>query len=298
MGITGLLLAGLIYPLHATRWLILLRAQKVALPWRWAHRVTWVGQFYNSFLLGGLGGDVARVFYLCRDAPAQKAGGLASIAVDRLMGVLTLLGFAILAFLLKAHLLATSAELRWVWITALTVLVAAVIGFSLLWRFGPERWPAFLRRPLGEKRLQTAQDLFERTRHTPRRHLAALVLTAPIWLLDMTAVWLFARAVGLPLPYGETCLAVTVAYTATALPISVGGHGVREGALIFTLGLLGWLPDELARDRAMLIGALVWSSTMLWSLFGGLVLLAAERLLPPLSPATVSPPVSANSAHH
>ncbi|MEY4938761.1 MAG: hypothetical protein RIQ93_496 [Verrucomicrobiota bacterium] len=281
LAVGGVALAGLIYPLHALRWLLLLRAQGLALPWRWAHGVTWIAQFYNSFLLGGLGGDAARIFYLCRDAPAQKSGGLASVAIDRIMGLLMLLVFALVAFLAQAPILGASAELRWVWITATGILASAVTGLGLLWRFGPERWPGFLRARLGVKRLDVLQDLFARTRQAPRPHLTALGITAPIWLIDMAAVWLLARSVGLPLPFLETCLAVTVAYTAMALPISVGGHGVREGALIFTLGLLGLLPDEIARERALLTGALVWANTMLWSLGGGMVLLAAERLLPP-----------------
>jgi uncharacterized membrane protein YbhN (UPF0104 family) len=81
----------------------------------------------------------------------------------------------------------------------------------------------------------------------------------------------------------ETCIAVAVAYAATALPISVGGHGVREGAMLVVLGLFGLVPAAGAdRDRALLLAVLVWAVTMLWSLVGGGVLLFA-------SPARSSP---------
>ena len=66
------LIAGITFPLHAWRWWLLLRAQGLTLPLAWAHSVTWIGNFYNAFLLGGLGGDAARAYYVCRDAPGQS----------------------------------------------------------------------------------------------------------------------------------------------------------------------------------------------------------------------------------
>ena len=79
----------------------------------------------------------------------------------------------------------------------------------------------------------------------------------------------------------ETAVAVAVSYAVTALPISVGGHGVREGALLTVLGLFGLLPaGSETRETALLLAMLVWAVTMGWSLFGGLVLLAARRLVP------------------
>ena len=72
------LVAGVALPLHAWRWWLLLRAQGLTLTFGWAHRVTWIGNFYNAFLLGGLGGDAARAVYVCRDEPARQAAGLAA----------------------------------------------------------------------------------------------------------------------------------------------------------------------------------------------------------------------------
>jgi hypothetical protein len=108
-----------------------------------------------------------------------------------------------------------------------------------------------------------------------------LLLGAVIWLLDFIAVWLLARAIGLPLPFLETCIAMSVAYAATVLPISVGGHGIREGALLATLAAFGLLATVAAQNLAPLLALLVWAVTVFWSLFGGLVVLAAPRLLPP-----------------
>jgi hypothetical protein len=46
--------------------------------------------------------------------------------------------------------------------------------------------------------------------------------------------------------------------------------------MLGTLALLGLLPDDAARQHALLLAVLVWAIGVLWSLAGGLVLLMAR----------------------
>jgi glycosyltransferase 2 family protein len=276
------LLAGVTYPLHAWRWLLLLRAQGLGLSLRWAHRVTWIGTFYNAFLLGGLGGDAARAVYVCRDAPDQRAGGLAATVLDRAMGLVVLMSLAALALVAKAGTLAREPGLRWIFLASLGLSLGGAVAAAWLLRSEPTRWPAPLCRLIGATRLTTIAGLLARIRSARRAHATALAVSYVIWLLDFVSIWLLARAVELPLPFLETCIAASVAYAATVLPISVGGHGVREGAMLAVLRLFGLVPlAGLAADRALLLAVLVWAVTMLWSVAGGGVLLFAS---PPSSP--------------
>jgi len=201
--------------------------------------------------------------------------------IDRATGLLLL--FAVPAVALTARTGAFVAEpgLRWLFITASILTLGGIVFAIWLLRTDPGRWPAPLPRMLGPDRLATAAQLLACVRATPGTHSAAFSLGAAIWLLDFIAVWLLALAIGLPLPFLDTCIAMSVAYAATVLPISVGGHGVREGAFLGTLAALGLLATPAARDLAPLLALLVWVATVFWSLFGGLVVLAAPRLLPP-----------------
>jgi glycosyltransferase 2 family protein len=274
----GVILAGATYPLHAWRWLLLYRAQGLALPWRWAHRVTWIGNFYNSLLLGGLGGDAARVFYVCRDAPEQRLGGLASLVMDRVMGLMVLFVLALVGIGAKLGEVLAHPELRLLGAATALAFAAGLVAGIMLLRTAPESWPAPLQRAIGETRVRSLSGLLANLRGSPRAHAWAFALSALIWVMDFVSVWLLAAGLGLDLPFVETCLAVCVAYVATALPISVGGHGVREGALLFTLGLFGLVSASGAeRESALLLAVLVWAETMLWSLFGGLYLLSPAR---------------------
>lgn len=267
--ILAALAAGITFPLHAWRWWLLLRAQGVGLSLHWAHVVTWIGNFYNAFLLGGLGGDAAKAFYLCRDATSHQAGGLAATLLDRVLGLIVLLSITLLTLVLKLDAVTPNAELRLLLGLCVALCLASVIGGLLLTR----RPPAWLGRWLGEKRVETLADILRRIAADRAAFGAALALSYLIWLLDFLAVWWLAQSVGLPLPFIDISLAMSVAYAATVLPISVGGHGVREGAMITMLGLLGFLPNDDARQRVLLLAVLVWAIGILWSLSGGVVLL-------------------------
>ena len=270
------LVAGLTFPLHAWRWWLLLRAQGLALSLTWAHVVTWIGNFYNAFLLGGLGGDAARAFYVCRDAPAGQAAGLAATFLDRVLGLIVLLTLAALTLLLELEAVARHAELRLLLALCAALSLAGVVAFVVLCR----RPPAWLTRWLGDAHAATFAAVLQRA-GTARGALGvALLVSYAIWLLDFLSVWLLARSIGLPLPFLAVSLAMSVAYAATVLPISVGGHGVREGALLGVLALLGLLPTAAARQHALLLAVLVWAVSVLWSLAGGAVLLFARRWRP------------------
>lgn len=279
--VVGLLLAGAAFPLHGWRWWLLLRAQGLDLSLHWAHWVTWISQFYNAFLLGGLGGDVARVFYVCRDEPTQKTAGLATILLDRVMGLAVLMSLAAVALATKARALSEVPGFQWLFVSVVGISLGGLAAAVFLLRTDPGRWPSLVHRMVGERGVATVTQLLEKTRGSGREHALALVGSYAIWLLDIASIWFFARAVGLHLPLMETCIASSLAYAITALPISVGGHGVREGALLGVLGLFALLPDtEAGRNAALLLALLVWSASVIWSLVGGIAVLAARRLLP------------------
>lgn len=271
------LIAGLTFPLHAWRWWLLLRAQDLPRSFHWAHVVTWIGNFYNAFLLGGLGGDAARAFYVCRDDPTQRAAGLAATFLDRVLGLIVLLSLAALTLLLKLETVTHHAELRLLLALCAVLSITGGIAFAVICR----RPPPWLTHWLGETRAATLADILRRAGSARRPFIAALASSYVIWLLDFVSVWLLARSAGLPLPFIDVSLAMSVAYAVTVLPVSVGGHGVREGAMLGTLALLGRIPTDDARQHALLLAVLVWAVSVGWSLVGGAVLLLARRLLPP-----------------
>ncbi len=270
----ALLFAVLAYPLHGLRWHLLLRAQGLEISHGWTQAVSWIGGFYNSLLLGGVGGDAARAVYALRAFPERKAAAMASLAMDRVMGLLVLFALCagLLVGLLPNH--ADSVELQSLSLLAVggAGSLAIVCGLGLLWSV--HRWPSAVRRRLGPERLNAIEALRLRTLAEPGRHALALVCSIAIWWVDFVSIWLLAASVGLELPFLECSVAAAAAYVATVLPISIGGHGVREGALLATLAALDLVAASgPTRDPALLLATSVWAVTIACSLIGGVTLL-------------------------
>lgn len=266
MAVPAVLVAGLAYPLQAWRWQLLLSAQGLAPRASWVHAVFWLGNFYNSFLPGGIAGDGVRLHYAWKEFPGRRAGAAASIVADRLLGFAALLGLAAAAIALQLALREDHAALRTLLAASLATFAALIAMFLLLSH--PRRWTPWAARWLGPERAESLGAAFAAAGGRRATLLAAIGLSVAVWLLDFVALWLLARSVGLEAGILETTVAAAAAYAAATLPISIGGHGVREGALVVVLGWLGVGAEQ--PGHVLPLAVAFWAVTTGWSLAGGL----------------------------
>src|SRR5262245_41802354 len=101
------------------RWVLLLKASNVSVSTRDAARIFLVSSFVGSFLPAGVGGDVARAYGLTR-ATSDSSEALASVAVDRVLGILALVAMGAIGLFVSA---ATVTD--WRVSAAIALLVAA-----------------------------------------------------------------------------------------------------------------------------------------------------------------------------
>jgi glycosyltransferase 2 family protein len=265
----AVVLAGGAFPLMAWRWWLLARVLGFRIPFAWAHRATWISQFYASVLPSGVGGEISRAFFVAQTGQGQRMAGLASIVWDRALGLLVLFAMAIAAAGLKFEQVFGNRDLA---LALFGAAAAVVVGAVLLWRADPAAWPTWLRNVIGVERCTRLAGALSPVRQSGRVLLAAVALSALVWLLDFAAIALLARSVHLPLTFLDVAMAGCVAYVASVIPLGVGGHGLREGALVFTLAALGLVPAAgPQRDAALLLALLLWAVTVFWSLVGGLL---------------------------
>lgn len=269
----ALLLAGLAYPLMAARWQVLLRAQGILLPTGAVHRTFWIANFYNSFLPGGVAGDAIRFGQVWKDFPGRKAAAAAALVADRLLGLASLCALAALAVTLHVGGGGSSAGLEpLVGGTMVAFAVVLVAGWTATrTRF----WEPVTRRVVGPERAQALHDAALALGQAHGALALATLLSIAVWLLDFAAVWLLAQSVGLPAGPLPMAIAAAAAYVAVSLPISIGGHGVREGTLVATLALLGLRTGHESTVAALAVA--FWAVSVLWTLPGGILQLLPMR---------------------
>jgi glycosyltransferase 2 family protein len=267
----AVVLSFLAYPVCAWRWKILLRAQQVYMPYSDAHQTVWIGQFYNGFLPGGVGGDAARLARAVAVAPRRSAEVAVATFADRLFGFGVLAAFVPVVAVIQPELLSlfpdalSSAQAVALLASAAVVVLGAV--FWLARRSLASNWVVAFRNAVGGPGLVSA----------------CVTLSIVVWILDFAAGWLLAHALGLGVSPVAMATALVFAYLSTVLPISLGGHGVRESAMVIVLVMLR--PGTTAPDYAGL-ALLFLATTLASSVVGGLVLLASR------------PKTAANAAAH
>jgi glycosyltransferase 2 family protein len=267
--LSGWALTFLVIAILAFRWNLFLRQQEVDVPFSEIFRLTWAGQFFNSILPGSTGGDVVKIYQLCRLLPEKKAAVAASVLADRLTALVILVGLAGASFLLKPIPLELVSHggigpQSIILVVAGLLVAGAVVGW-LLW--------LFLRRTGFAARIHRVLAGIRQCLSLNVRLLAAFALALVLHLLNFSIVFLFARSLGLTITYGQTLLMMPVILFLVMAPVTINGHGLREVLLIAYLGAMNITiarhPEFKTFDTAVALSLLTVANDLTWSLPGG-----------------------------
>ena len=229
------------------RWFLLLRARGIAITGADAARLFLVSSFVGSFLPAGIGADAARAYGLSRDA-ATGSDAVASVAVDRLLGILSLVGLAIVG------VLAWMPEGRSDWrIAGAIVAVAAACG-GAFWANELLRWviPAHHRDGFIARRLLKLADAVGRYRGHRGVLVHVMAWSLVVQLLRVTQAYLLGLGLGMGVPFGYFLLFMPLGLLMLLLPISVSGFGVPQGVIVWLLRPMG-VPDSQSFALSTLI---------------------------------------------
>jgi len=218
--------------LGALRWWIILKRLGLKLPGTGVVRWTYIGVFVNQVLPATVGGDGLRVWLACR------AGGVLgtvvnSVLLDRVAMVLSLV---FLMLVCGPWYGASMPQARFWGGLGLLVAGAAAGMAVLLWA---DRVPAALQR---WRAVRWFMSLSVHTRAVfahPASAGAVMLLSVVSVANLMLSVVFFALAFGAAASPVAMFLVLSPVIAASTLPISIGGWGTREVAMVALLGLLG-----------------------------------------------------------
>lgn len=245
------------------RWILILRAMNVPLDWLAGWRILMVSNFFNQVLPAG--GDAVRIWMLRRHG-VQWSQTIGSIVADRFLALLAL-GLIVLAgmpFLLPRF------HDNSILFAIVAALAAACLGAIVLVTL--DRWPPRLISAVPARVMQFA--MLVRAPLLAAEGRAMLIVSAiVVHLITVTTCYVLAIGLETPLSALDAFVLIPPVILSSAVPISIGGWGVREGAMVGALGLAG-----IASDKALAISVLLGLGGLIVGLFGGLVwLIAPER---------------------
>ncbi|HVJ58131.1 MAG TPA: lysylphosphatidylglycerol synthase transmembrane domain-containing protein [Terrimicrobiaceae bacterium] len=269
----GFLVAGAGNLIGVIRWGIFLRVLGISIsPWDTV-RLSFVGLFFNTFLVGAVGGDAVKVVWVVAKGQ-PKTAALLSVLMDRMSGFGALILCSTLFMIWRLDWLMRSAVVAGLVksVFAYLLLVVLLLGISFLLsargltRRLPKRFP--FRKVIIEFTEAYLQFVL-----AWRQTLVASLLSILVLLAYFLTFYLSARAFGLDVPVVEFFALMPAVDIISALPISLGGFGVREQLFVTLLADLWEVPAAQAVSIS-LGGALL---SMLWGLFGVVVLPGYQR---------------------
>lgn len=188
-----------------------------------------IGSFFSSFLPGIVGGDAVRAYYLNKDAKKISVT-LAAVFMDRYFGFVTLMLIGITAFPFSLGVF-ESSPYKWLMPGLFIFFFAGSILFFVL--------------KLGS-RFRFMSDIYEYMLLFRSRKLLifkAIAMSAVIQILGFIAVLILASKMGEHISLLLLAVFLPIVLTVVAMPISISGLGLREGAFVILLGLIGIDPE-------------------------------------------------------
>ncbi len=215
----------LIAPLGGKRWQLVLRRLGCDVALWPLTRLFWIGMAFSQVLPSAVGGDALRVVLLHRSRIDVVRSAM-SVLIERGLMLLS----AMLVVVLAAWYAPARALDPRLMRLALGLLLAGMAGLAALpaveWTL--DRLPESLR--LARFGVQVVRGL-RAVIFSPRA--APLALLCLVTNLNLAvAAWWLSVGFGLSLSFLQLSAVITMVTLATVIPVSVGGWGVREAAMI------------------------------------------------------------------
>ena len=265
--------------LMAWRWIVLLRAveHRPHVPLHQLIRLFFVSTFVGTFTPGSIGGDAMRVMSLTRLGTSTSAA-VGSVAVDRVLGTVSVLLMAVVGAALAGSLL----EAFWL---RFALLVSAIgVAGTLLLLFdsrvlaGLVRWAGGGRFPTVER---WAQNFLAAIRqYGDHRSVLVGVLAASVAVqaLRSAQAWCLGLAIGLSISGLWYFALIPFVVLAFLLPLSIAGVGAGTASFVPLFGYA-----HLIQEDAVALSFLFAFLGFVGNLPGGLLMLATPGSDPPLN---------------
>ena len=249
--------------LGALQWHLLLKAQQLPIRVRQSLIFYWIGVFFNNVLLGNIGGDALRIYDI-RRLTGEGTGGAAATFMDRFIGLFSTCSLAIIAYAMVAEVRAGGKLVMVLFPIWLALVVLLCMGLSrhvgwFLERLARRVLPERVTGLLGDLRLSIVVY-----RHRPGLLLGVWLVSLGVQLCRILVYWMAGLAVSIEASPVFYVAFQPVAAIIAALPISIGGLGVRENVLVELFGSVGVL-----ESLAFAMSLLGYASGIIASLLGG-----------------------------
>jgi hypothetical protein len=250
--------------LSSLKWKIILTAESKDVPFLFLLKRYLIGNFISLFLPSSFGGDLYRIYAL-GEYSKDYLKNISSVLFDRISGLFALASLSIISFTFfyKENI-------------SYQFFIVYALGILTFWGLTSSRFIVKLQKT-NKKIISFFNNILESFQNY-RKNVRVLVLSLVIsfWfqinIVILNHFYCFALNIDLPITYLFTV--IPLVYLTEALPISINGLGVREGAFVFFFTQAG-----VSKEKALALGLLVISIRYIFVMLIGGPLFLKEMLV-------------------
>jgi glycosyltransferase 2 family protein len=222
-------------------------------------RLHWIGLFYNTYVPGGIGGDVVRAV-ATRDAfGAQESSGAVTIVlIERVLGLTGLIILSGVALWFRP--LPGLESVKWYALLALGAACGAIGAVAVARRLAPHL-PGSLR------------GMAARLPALVRPSAFAISVALSVGTHFIIAATGHTLVVGLApqVTFADSAVMIPLSQAGIYLPITWAGAGAADTAMIYLYGLIGVPPADVLAASLLMLGSrlIAAGGGGLWGMWAG-----------------------------
>ncbi|MCB0422835.1 MAG: flippase-like domain-containing protein [Bdellovibrionales bacterium] len=268
----------LTFVVNTYRWVLIMKSRHLNISLKEALPLTYIGQFFNFAIPGGVSGDVIKGYYLLKGNTEKKLPAATSIIVDRYIGLISMILFGAFSLLLNTGAIEGSKKLQGIaiFIVLLLVFLIALTILMISEKTFNNKIATYLVNlmPFSEKIRSLQKELYS-YRHNSKILLSALSLSFVSQLSTILTFYVSGLAMGYNISFASHFFVIPVALVITAIPVSPGGIGFGQAVYLLLYNLTLGSDSSIGPD---LITSLQGYS-LLWGFVGAYYYFRAKKLI-------------------
>jgi len=263
--------------LTAFRWRLLMLVQGIVLDRRSVLRLSYLGEFFNNFLPGAMGGDAVKAYYVIKHT-GKKGATIVSIFANRFVGLLVMVVISVM--MLGSWILIGSVGVSSlkqpvfsIFFVAIAIAVVLVVAFNRSLNNSSMFQRLIAKLPFS-RQLEVLREAMHRHRKLGKMVWPILLYSVLIVVSFILSVMFVGISLGVNLAWQQYFLYMPLIMIMTAVPITPGGVGVMEELFLYFFSSAG-------DPQKILALALLYRLTLIiCGLPGVAIFLASEKIAP------------------
>lgn len=235
-----------------------------------------VGMAFSHFLPTSMGGDAVKAFYVGSES-GNMAGSTSAVLMSRITSFMGMLLVALPALAIL-HADFTSTIVVWflllsallIFAMASSIVLAALLP-TLSAKFVYSRWT---QSRIFKAVIKVGAALYAASKR-PGSLFAAMVYGILFWFASFLNYYGYAAALNVHVPLSFYIIAIPFVSIIAALPISINGFGVREGAFVYIFSTI-----HVSSATALLLALLMDAQVLFFGMLGGCIYLIMGLKMP------------------